>query len=127
MLVPFQTLLDLAKKLRSETGCPWDREQTVASMREHILEEAEEVAEAIEKGNDAELAEEMGDLLFNLIMIAQIASEEGRFDMAKVMEKSAKKLVDRHTWVFGDDKAETPEEALKLWLKNKAKKSKKKS
>lgn len=127
MLVRFKALLDMATRLRSETGCPWDRKQTVESMREHILEEAEELAEAISDGDYDDISEEMGDLLFNMIMIAQIASEEGKFDMGDVMEKIAEKIVTRHTWVFGTDKAETAEEALELWLKNKAKeKSKKK-
>lgn len=86
------------------------------------MEEAGEVEKAIkENEGDEELVKELGDLLFNIILIAQIASEEGRFDMGDILEKNAEKIISRHTWVFGEDKAETPEEAVQLWLKNKEK------
>lgn len=115
----FQNLLDIAKQLRAEGGCPWDREQSIASMAPKLLEEGAEVLEAVEKEDWENLEEELGDVLFNIVMISQIASEEGKFDMSGVLEKIAEKLVSRHTWVFGEEKAATAEEALALWTKNK--------
>lgn len=121
MKTSFQKLIDIAKKLRSETGCPWDKAQTIESLLEGIEEEAEEVGEAIKNGDYSNLREELGDLLFQIILIAQIASERELFDMKDVMDDLAEKLVRRHSWVFGDDKAKTPEEALKKWKANKRK------
>jgi uncharacterized protein YabN with tetrapyrrole methylase and pyrophosphatase domain len=117
-------LEDLAEKLRSETGCPWDRKQTIASMLECMEEEAGEVREAIENGDHHNLSEELGDVLFQLVMISQIAKEKGYFAMDEVVEKIYDKIVSRHTWVFGKDKAHTPEEALKMWKRNKKKEKK---
>lgn len=119
MHLKFQNLLEIAAKLRAEGGCPWDREQSIASMSPKLLEEAQEVQEAVKKKDWENLEEELGDVLFNIVMIAQIASEEGKFDMGGVLEKIAEKLISRHTWVFGSDKASTAEEALELWIKNK--------
>ncbi len=115
----FKTLLEISAKLRAEGGCPWDRQQTLETMKPLLLEETQEVVEALDKGDMENLEEEIGDLLFCLIMMSQIAHEAKHFDMGTVLEKIAKKLIDRHTWVFGDDKAETAEEALALWKKNK--------
>jgi len=120
MHLKFQNLLEIAAKLRAEGGCPWDREQSIASMSPKLLEEGQEVQEAVAKEDWENLEEELGDVLFNIVMIAQIASEEGKFDMGGVLEKIAEKLISRHTWVFGSDKASTAEEALELWMKNKA-------
>jgi uncharacterized protein YabN with tetrapyrrole methylase and pyrophosphatase domain len=120
MHLKFQNLLEIAAKLRAEGGCPWDREQSISSMTPKLLEEAQEVQEAVEKEDWENLEEELGDVLFNIVMISQIASEEGKFDMGGVLEKIAEKLISRHTWVFGSDKAATAEEALELWMKNKA-------
>ena len=121
MHLKFKHLLELADKLRGEGGCPWDRKQTIASMKKCVLEEAQELAEGIEKNDITNIEEEIGDLMFTLIMMAQIAKEEGHFDMGTVLEKNAEKIISRHTWVFGTDTANTPEEALELWLKNKKK------
>lgn len=114
-------LADLAAKLRSDTGCPWDRKQTISSMLKYIDEEVAEVRAAIENGDHDNLREELGDVLFQLVMIAQIASEKGYFNIDDVVEDISKKIIDRHTWVFGDDQASTPEEALTLWKRNKEK------
>lgn len=122
----FKYLCELAAKLRSDTGCPWDREQTIASMLKHIEEEAGEVCQAIENGDHKNLREELGDVLFQVVMIAQIAKENGYFDMDHVLADIADKIVSRHTWVFGKDKAKTPEEALALWQRNKEKEKNKK-
>jgi uncharacterized protein YabN with tetrapyrrole methylase and pyrophosphatase domain len=120
----FTKLMNLAKRLRSPTGCPWDREQTVLSLAKSLEEEADEVLAAIRKRDDSSLEEELGDLLFNIIMITQIASEEKKFKMSGVLKKIEKKIISRHTWVFGPDakKIKTAADALKLWKKNKQKK-----
>jgi len=119
MHLKFKDLLEIAARLRKE--CPWDKKQTIETLKPHLMEEAEEVMEAIESGNMDHVAEEMGDLIFTMILMAQIASESEAFDMGVILEKSAEKMISRHTWVFGTDNADTPEEAVELWLKNKAK------
>jgi tetrapyrrole methylase family protein / MazG family protein len=117
----FDKLLRLAKKLRSPTGCPWDRKQTILSLAKSLEEEADEVLTAIRKRDDVNLEEELGDLLFNIIMITQIASEEKKFRMSGVLKKIERKIIFRHSWVFGPDrsKVKNAEDALKLWKENK--------
>lgn len=87
-----------------------------------VEEESQEVLDAVKNGDYTNLREELGDLMFQIVMIAQIASERGLFDMKDVMDDIATKLIERHSWVFGDDKAETAEEAVKIWEENKKKK-----
>ncbi len=117
----FKKLCYLAERLRAEDGCPWDREQTIASMLECIEEEAREVRTAIENGDHENLKEELGDVLFQIVMIAQIAKEHGYFEIDDVLFHIDKKIRSRHTWVFGDKSAATPEEAINLWKENKRK------
>ena len=88
-------------------------------MAESMEEEAEEIQEAFKKKDWKNLREELGDVLFNIVLTAQIAEEEGKFTMKDVLKDIDKKIRIRHTWVFGKDKAETPEEALEMWHKNK--------
>ena len=126
MKTSFQRLIDIAIQLRSDNGCPWDRAQTIESLMEGLEEESGEVLDAVKKGDYENLREELGDLLFQIVMVSQIASEEGLFTMKEVMDDITQKLIDRHSWVFGDDKAETAEEALKKWKENKEKQKKKK-
>lgn len=114
-------LQNLAEKLRSDTGCPWDRKQTIASMLQYVEAEVHEVRLAIENGDHENLREELGDVMFQLVMIAQIAREQKYFDLDDVVADIHKKIVSRHTWVFGKDKAKSPEEAIELWQKNKHK------
>lgn len=121
---PFRTLVEIAQKLRSPTGCPWDRKKTIENLLPDLLGEVKEVEEAIQKGDMKNLREELGDVLFNMVLLCVIAEEEGKFTMDEVLEEIAKKIVSRHTWVFGKDKASTPEEALALWGKNKKKEKK---
>jgi len=115
----FKNLLLLAEKLRSDMGCPWDREQTIVSMLEHLEEEAHEVREAIENGDHENLKEELGDLMFQIVMISEIAKEKKYFTMEDVICDIDKKIRKRHTWVFGKDKVRTPEEAVEMWRRNK--------
>lgn len=84
-----------------------------------MQDESQEVVEAIEKNDMKNLEEEIGDLLFSLILITQVAKEENYFNMELVLERITEKIISRHTWVFGEDKAKTAEEALLLWKKNK--------
>ncbi|MDP2691902.1 MAG: MazG nucleotide pyrophosphohydrolase domain-containing protein [bacterium] len=115
-------LLALAKTLRGKNGCPWDKSITLADIPKNLIEESEEIREAIEKEDWENLKEEIGDLLFNLCLMMTIAEEKGHFKPEDIITHNAKKITERHTWVFGEDKANTPEEAIALWNKNKAKK-----
>lgn len=93
-------LVRIAARLRAPGGCPWDREQTHASLRPYVLEEAFEVAEAIDADDPDRLRDELGDLLFQTVIHAQLASEEGRFDLDDVARRMSEKLVRRHPHVF---------------------------
>src|SRR5467141_3235747 len=98
----FARLVDLMARLRAPDGCPWDREQTPASLRPYLLEETYELLEAIDAGDDDQkVMEELGDVLLQVAMHSAIAEEEGRFDAARVSEASAAKMVARHPHVFG--------------------------
>ena len=103
----FGDVVSLAKRLRAPGGCPWDREQTLESLRAYILEEAYEVIQAIELGDTDELIEELGDFLFQVVFISQIASEEGKFDIGDVTQRLHDKLVRRHPHVFGEKRPRT--------------------
>lgn len=111
----YQELLGIVAELRSDHGCPWDREQTHESMIKCLREESEEVIEAIEKRDDENLCEELGDVMLQVLMHSQIAAEENRFTIEDVVDMLAKKLVRRHPHVFGDQKALTAEEGLASW------------
>ena len=111
----FEDLVGLIARLRGPGGCPWDREQTHASLKPMAIEEAYEVAEAIDEGGDAELAGELGDLLLQVVFHAQIAFEQGRFSIDDVVDHVSGKMRRRHPHVFGDHKADTPAEVLRTW------------
>lgn len=110
-----QKLLAIMEKLRSDKGCPWDREQTRESLKPYIIEEAYELIEAIEEDDTEKIKEELGDLLFQIIFQCQIARENKEFEMSDVLEKIVKKMVIRHPHVFGDTKCKTPEEVVEQW------------
>src|SRR6185295_5111566 len=97
----FEAFVALIARLRAPDGCPWDREQTHHSLKPMTIEEAYEVVEAIEHGDDEHLAGELGDLLLQVVFHAQIAAEAGRFDVAQVVERVSAKMVRRHPHVFG--------------------------
>ena len=111
----FQKLVDIMARLRSEDGCPWDREQTRETLKPYLIEEAYEVLEALDEGNAQGLKEELGDLLFQIIFHAQIAKERGEFDIDDVIKKISEKMISRHPHVFGDERFETSKEVLKQW------------
>ena len=120
----FEDIVSLARRLRAPGGCPWDREQTFGSLRAYVLEEAYEVIQAIELGDTDELIEELGDFLFQVVFISQIASEEGTFDIGDVTQRLHDKLIRRHPHVFGEKKAEDAAEALRTWNAEKLKENK---
>jgi nucleoside triphosphate diphosphatase len=114
-MTEFEKLCDIVAKLRSPEGCPWDREQTNASLVPPLLEEAYEVAGAVYAQDDANLREELGDLLLLIIMHAQIASEEKRFDIDEIAREISEKLIRRHPHVFGKSEARGSEEVVRQW------------
>jgi len=111
----FDKLLEIMARLRGPDGCPWDREQTRASLRSCLLEEAYEVLEAIESGEPDALREELGDLLFQVVFHARIALERGEFDMADVLRRLNDKMLSRHPHVFGNAAVGSSQEALTQW------------
>jgi len=111
----FQDLLDIMQLLRSEKGCPWDSEQTHESLKKYLIEETYEVLEALDSGDKKKFADELGDLLLQIVFHAQIGEEEGTFDINDVISMICQKMIDRHTHVFGNDKADTPDEVLNNW------------
>jgi len=113
--VLFERLLDVMARLRGPDGCPWDREQTRTSLKPYLIEEAYEVLEAIAVGNPAELQEELGDLLFQVVFLARLAEEVGEFAMPDLLRRLIDKMVSRHPHVFGDASVATPKEALAQW------------
>src|SRR5689334_6955619 len=111
----FRKLVELIARLRAPGGCPWDREQTHQSLKSMLLEEAYEVVEAIDEGDDEEFKGELGDLLLQVVFHSQIATEENRFNVAEVIERISSKMIRRHPHVFGEDSAQTSGEVLRNW------------
>jgi len=117
----FARFVELIARLRAPGGCPWDREQTHESVKPMTIEEAYEVAHAIDEKDDAELAGELGDLLLQVVFHANIAEERGAFRLKQIIERVSEKMVRRHPHVFGDDSASTSGEVLRSWEAIKAK------
>ncbi|MFQ5839528.1 MAG: nucleoside triphosphate pyrophosphohydrolase [Candidatus Methylomirabilales bacterium] len=111
----FEELVGIMARLRAPGGCPWDREQTPDTLKPFLIEEAYEVLEAVDSGDDTELKEELGDLLLQVVFHAELAAERGAFTIADVLAAIADKLVRRHPHVFGEARAETPTEVLHNW------------
>ena len=115
----YEEFLKVIEELRSEHGCPWDREQTHASLKQCMLEEAYEVIDGIEEyeatGDFKNLREELGDVLLQVVLHARIAEEEGRFTMEDIVDEICEKMIRRHPHVFGDAAAENSKESLVLW------------
>ncbi len=123
----FNDLVELMATLRSPDGCPWDREQTYASLAPMLLEEAYEAFESVEsarEGSPAELRDELGDLLFQIVFYAQVAKERGDFSIDDVTDSIHSKMVRRHPHVFANETAENSEEVLKNWEAIKAQEKK---
>jgi MazG family protein len=110
-------LLKVMAKLRSPTGCPWDREQSHLTLRRHAIEEVYELIDAIESRDDHEMAEELGDLLLQVVFHCQLARERGAFDFEKVCRLIVEKLIRRHPHVFGKTKVKNVDEVWANWEK----------
>lgn len=111
----FEDLVQIMARLRAPDGCPWDREQTPASLRPFLLEEAHEMLEAIETGDAHRLRDELWDLLLQVVFHAQMQSERGAFTIGDVVDGIARKLVRRHPHVFGQAEAETADDVVANW------------
>ena len=123
----FDELVEIVDALRSENGCKWDRVQTHETLKKCLMDESEEVLEAVDNKDDENLCEELGDVLLVVGMIARIKEEEGKFNISDVLSGVNSKLIRRHPHVFGDAKASSPEEVLKLWNQVKEEEKKKKA
>ncbi len=119
----FRELCEVVARLRSPTGCPWDRVQTLESIKPYTLEETYELLEAIDSRDDEAIAEELGDLLLQVVLDAQIAADERRFDLLSVVERITRKMIERHPHVFGSAVAHTVADVSQHWdaAKNKEK------
>lgn len=111
----FSELIEIMARLRGPDGCPWDREQTHSSLERHVIEEAYELVEAVESGDDAHLREELGDLLLQIVFHAQIAADRGAFTIDDVISGLVEKLKRRHPHIFGEGRAETPAQVSRIW------------
>src|SRR5256886_6544927 len=125
----FDELVQLMQTLRGPNGCPWDRKQTLPSLKPFVIEESYEVVDAIDRDDRAALAEELGDFLLQAVFIAEITREEGSFDIYDAITAIHDKLVRRHPHVFGDVEANDAEQVLVNWekLKNEERKAEDKS
>ncbi len=111
----FSTLVDIIAKLRAPDGCPWDKEQTHASLREYLLEECYEALAALDAGNTSQLCDELGDLLLQIVLHARIAQEAGEFEIGNVVESLNRKLVYRHPHIFGSVTVKDAGEVAHNW------------
>ena len=116
----FDALWRLARYLRTEDGCPWDRGKTAQDFAGFAVEEAEELVEACAENDNPHMEEEFGDSLFTLLASAAAAEEEGRFTLHDALQRAHAKMIRRHDHVFGEEKADTSEEAMKAWMRVKA-------
>ncbi|RJQ55290.1 MAG: nucleoside triphosphate pyrophosphohydrolase [Nitrospiraceae bacterium] len=120
----FQDLVEIAAKLRGPGGCPWDKEQTRESLKPFLVEELYEVIDAFDEDNAEGIKEELGDLLFQIVLQSQLAREEGIFDIHEVIDGIAQKMVKRHPHVFGDRVLKTSEDVKVWWEEHKKKEGK---
>ena len=111
----FADLVEITAKLRSPEGCPWDREQTFESLKKYLAEESQEVFDAVDHQDMENLCEELGDVLFQVLINSQIAAEIKAFSIDDVVDGICRKMVRRHPHVFGDAKVQTAEEGPALW------------
>ncbi len=112
-------LVELITRLRAADGCPWDRRQTLEDLRAYLIEEAHEVAAAIDGGDLDELASELGDLLFQVVFVAQLGAEGGDFDLASVIDRIHQKMIDRHPHVFGGERLADAAAVARSWERRK--------
>ena len=123
----WQELIEIFYFLRSDQGCPWDQKQTHQSLRSNMIEEAYEAVEAIDDRSPERLKDELGDVLLQVIFHAQISAEQNEFTIQDVIDNLARKLIRRHTHIFGQDSATNVQDALNTWQNNKRKEKGQKS
>lgn len=123
----FEDLQDILNVLLSENGCPWDKKQTLDSLKQYLLEETYEVIESINKKDSKALCEEAGDVLFQLLFLSKLSEKDGKFNISDVIDGICRKMILRHTHIFGEDSAGSSDEVIDLWEKNKNKEKKYKS
>jgi len=111
----FHRLVEVIARLRSPEGCPWDRQQTLTSIKPYTLEETYELLEAIDADDNEAICEELGDVLLQVVLDSQIAADEGRFDLIDVVECITNKMIRRHPHVFGDEQADTADDVRSHW------------
>ena len=111
----FEDLVHILSELRSDHGCPWDKEQTLVTLKRYLAEEAQEVFDAVDHNDMDNLCEELGDVLLQVVFNSQIAAEQGFFTIDDVVDGICRKMIRRHPHVFGDVKVSSPEESLALW------------
>ena len=112
----FDRFINIVKELRSENGCPWDKEQSPDSLKRYLLEETQETIEAINNNNQQHIKDELGDILYVIVLLAQIHNEVNAFDIGDVIDSITDKMIRRHPHVFNDEKIETVAELRKKWL-----------
>ena len=123
-MMKFDELVDIVAKLRAPGGCPWDREQTRESLKPFLIEEFYELIDAIDENDNDGIKEELGDLLFQIVLQSQLFSEEGKFNANEVVDGIVRKMVKRHPHVFGDKVLETSDEVEVWWKEHKRKEGK---
>lgn len=123
----YQALADLARYLRTPEGCPWDREHNSRQFAAFMADESREYVEALDSGDHVHAEEEFGDCLFTLLASAAAAEEEGRFTLRGALERAHEKMVRRHDHVFGENKAQSPEDAVNAWNRIKEEEKRKKA
>jgi tetrapyrrole methylase family protein/MazG family protein/ATP diphosphatase len=120
LIQEFMSLMEVLRRLRAPDGCPWDREQTPETIKKYILEEAHELTEAVEEGWAAETCEELGDLFFLLLFLADLYEEQGEFTLKDSMEKIREKMIRRHPHIFGDVEVSGSADVIANWQAIKA-------
>ncbi|MFQ5525732.1 MAG: nucleoside triphosphate pyrophosphohydrolase [Thermoanaerobaculia bacterium] len=113
-------LEDLVERLRGPDGCPWDREQELPDLRAYLLEEAHELAAAIDQGNRDEIRDELGDLLFHVVFVSKLLQSSNAFELDLVIDRIHQKMIDRHPHVFGEDSLSDSEQVHRAWEERKA-------
>src|SRR6056300_123000 len=112
----FDRFIDIVRELRSENGCPWDKEQSPDSLKRYLLEETQETIEAINNNNQQHIKDELGDILYVIVLLTQIHDEVNSFDIGDVIDSITDKMIRRHPHVFNEEKIETVAELRKKWL-----------
>ena len=120
----FEKLLEIVERLNGPDGCPWDREQTFQSLRPYLLEEMDELVEAIDDDSTSGIVEEMGDVFFQMVFLSKLGEKSGRFNLRDVVRTVSEKLIRRHPHVFGGAEAKDADEALAHWKRVKAEEKK---